>query len=94
MKTRFRHLTGFGLIGLLIIFTCLGCANIGQKFDQWQKNVKETRDSSDSESPTEAEKKNSDVYFIHTPRYSWETLGIVADWCIRVILRTGKCWPK
>ena len=80
MKTRFRHLTRFGLIGLLIIFTCLGCANFGQKFEKWQKSVKETLNFSDSESATEAEKKNGDVYFIHTSRYSGETLGIVADW--------------
>ena len=80
MKTRFRHLTHFGLIGLLIIFVCLGCANFGQKLDKWQKSVKETLDFSDSESATEAEKKNGDIYFIHTSRYSGETLGIVADW--------------
>ena len=80
MKTRFRHLTHFGLIGLLIIFVCLGCANVGQKFDKWQKSVKETLNFSDSESATEDEKKNGDIYFIHTSRYSGETLGIVADW--------------
>ena len=80
MKTRFRNLTHFGLIGLFIIFVCLGCANFGQKLDKWQKSVKETLDFSDSESATEAEKKNGDIYFIHTSRYSGETLGIVADW--------------
>ena len=84
MKTRFRYFSHFGLIGFFIIFTCLGCANIAQKFDKWQtsftETVKETLNFSDSESSTAAEKKNGDVYFVHTSRYSWETLGIVADW--------------
>ncbi len=84
MKTGFRYFTRFGLIGFFIVFTCLGCANVGQKFDKWQasftETVKETLNFSDSESSTEAEKKNGDVYFVHTSRYSYETLGVVADW--------------
>jgi len=84
MKTRFRYFSRFALIGFFIIFTCSGCANVGQKIDKWQvsftETVKETLNFSDSESSTEAEKKNGDVYFIYTSRYSWETLGVVADW--------------
>ena len=84
MKTRSRYFSHFGLVGFLIIFTCLGCANVAQKFDKWQtsftETVKETLNFSDSESSTAAEKKNGDVYFVHTSRYSWETLGVVADW--------------
>jgi nucleoid-associated protein YgaU len=80
MKTRFRYFTRAGVIVLLVIFTCLGCSGFGQKIEKWQTAVKEKLNFTESESPTEAEKRNSDIYFIHTSRYSWETLGIVADW--------------
>ena len=80
MKTRFRYFTRAGVIVLFVIFTCLGCSGFGQKIDKWQTAVKEKLNFTESEPSTEAEKKNSDVYFIHTSRYSWETLGIVADW--------------
>jgi hypothetical protein len=62
----------------------LGCSGVGQKLDKWQtsvtESVKETLNFDDSESSADAKRKNSDVYFIHTSRWSWETLGIVADW--------------
>ena len=77
MKTNFRYLTCVGFIGLFVVFTCLGCSGVGQKLDKWQTSVKETMNFSDSD---DAKRKNSDVYFIHTSRWSWETLGIVADW--------------
>ncbi len=80
MKTRFRYFTRAGVIVLFVIFTCLGCSGFGQKIEKWQTAVKEKLNFTESESPTEAEKRNSDIYFIHTSRYSWETLGIVADW--------------
>jgi len=83
MKTNFRYLAPVGFIGLFVIFTCLGCTGVGQKLDKWgtsvSESVKEKLNFGDSESSTDA-KKNSDVYFIHTSRWSWETLGIVADW--------------
>ena len=77
MKTNFRYLTCVGFIGLFVVFTCIGCIGVGQKLDKWQTSVKETMNFSDSD---DAKRKNSDVYFIHTSRWSWETLGIVADW--------------
>ena len=81
MKTHFRYLTCVGFIGLLVIFVCLGCSGVGQKLNKWQtsvtRSVKDTFNFSDSD---DAKHKNSDVYFIHTSRWSWETLGIVADW--------------
>ena len=80
MKTRFRYFTRAGVVVLFVIFTCLGCSGFGQKIEKWQTAVKEKLNFTESESPTEAEKRNSDIYFIHTSRYSWETLGIVADW--------------
>jgi hypothetical protein len=77
MKTNFRYLTCAGFIGLFVVFTCLGCSGVGQKLDKWQTSVKETMNFSDSD---DVKRKNSDVYFMHTSRWPWETLGIVADW--------------
>jgi hypothetical protein len=81
MKTNFRYLTRVGFIGLFVVFTCLGCSGVGQKLDKWQtsvtESVKDTLNFGDSD---DDKRKNSDVYFIHTSRWSWETLGIVADW--------------
>ena len=81
MKAYFRYLTRAGFIGLFVIFACLGCNGVGQKLDKWQtsvtESVKGTLNFSDSD---DAKRKNSDVYFIHTSQWSWETLGNVADW--------------
>ena len=84
MKPNFRYITRVGFIGLFVIFTCLGCTGVGQKLDKWgesvSESVKDKLNIGDSESSSDAKRKNSDVYFIHTSRWSWETLEIVADW--------------
>ena len=84
MKTNFRYLSRVGFIGLFVVFTCLGCSGVGQKLEKWQTSVsetfKETLNISDSETSADAKRKNTDVYFLHTSRWSWETLGVVADW--------------
>ena len=84
MKTGLRYLTHVGFIGLFVIFICLGCSGVGQKLDKWQTSVsdtfKETLNISDSETSADAKRKNTEVYFLHTSRWSWETLGVVADW--------------
>jgi cytochrome c551/c552/predicted component of type VI protein secretion system len=84
MKTGLRYLTHVGFIGVLVVITCLGCSGVGQKLDKWQTSVsetfKETLNISDSETSADAKRKNTDVYFLHTSRWSWETLGVVADW--------------
>jgi hypothetical protein len=84
MKTGKRYLTRVGFIGLVVMLTCLGCSGIGVKLEQWQTSVtetfKETLNFGDSESSVDAKQKNSDVYFIHTSRGSWETLEVVAAW--------------
>ena len=84
MKTNYRYLTHAGISGLFIIFACLGCSGLGQKMDKWQtsvtETVKETLSFGDSETSAEDKRKNSDSYFIHTSQWSWETLGIVAEW--------------
>ncbi|MEE4262661.1 MAG: LysM domain-containing protein [Desulfobacteraceae bacterium] len=81
MKTNSRYLARVGIIGLFLVFACLGCNGVGQKLESWQtsvtESVKEKLNFTDSE---DDKRKNSDVYFIHTSRWSWETLGIVADW--------------
>ncbi len=84
MRTKLRNITRVGFIGMFVIFACLGCNGFGQKLDQWQtsvtETVKETLNFSDDQSSGTTKQKNGDVYFIHTARWSWETLGIVADW--------------
>jgi len=84
MKPNYRYITRLGFIGLFVIYACLGCSGFGQKVEKWQtsvtETVKETLSFGDSETSAADKLKNSDTYFIHTSRWSWETLGIVADW--------------
>ena len=42
MKAYFRYLTRAGFIGLFVIFACLGCNGVGQKFNKWQTSVTES----------------------------------------------------
>jgi hypothetical protein len=84
MKTNCRYLSRLGFAGLFMIYACLGCSGFGQKMEKWSTNVSETVKEKlsfgDSETSADEKRKNSDVYFIHTSQWSWETLGIVADW--------------
>ena len=81
MKTTFRHLTCVGIIGIFVIFMCLGCSGFGQKLDKWQTSVTESvKDTFHFGDSDEEKDKKSDLYFTHKSRWSWETLGIVADW--------------
>ncbi len=80
MKTGLRYLTRVGFIGLLVGFICLGCSGAGQKLEKWQADLLKKLNFNGSESSAEARRKNKDVYFIHTTRWSWETLGYVAEW--------------
>ena len=80
MKTRPRSFTGITLIGMILIGFCWGCAGVEQKFDDWQSalreklNFKSTGDRDDNGYDSE------EMYFLHTSRYSWETLDYVAEW--------------
>lgn len=81
MKTHLRYLTRVGFIGLIVISVCLGCSGVGQKLDKWQTSVSESvKDTFNFGDSDDEKRKNSDVYFIHTSRWQWETLEIVADW--------------
>jgi hypothetical protein len=80
MKTELQYLARVGFIGLLVSLICLGCSGAGQKLEKWHADLKKTLNISDSESSADAQHKNKDVYFIHTTRWSWETLGDVAEW--------------
>lgn len=75
MNTRFRYINRAGAIMLIAMMTCLSCSGVGQKIDKWQTAVKEKLDFS-----ADDREKNSDVYFIHTSRYPWETLDYLAEW--------------
>lgn len=84
MKPNYRYITRIGFISLFMLSACLGCSGFGQKVEKWQtsvtETVKETLSFGDSETSADDKRKNSDVYFIHTSKWSWETLEIVADW--------------
>ena len=79
MRTRLRILSINSLIGLMIICMCWGCAGVGQKFDDWQSSMREKLNFEKSE-PDESSGNSQDEYFIHTCRWSWETLAYVAEW--------------
>jgi hypothetical protein len=80
MKTGLRYLTRLGFIGLLVGYTCLGCSGAGQQLEKWQADLIKKLNLNQSESSDEARRKKKDVYFIHTTRWSWETLRDVAEW--------------
>ena len=81
MKPSYQDIMRIGFIGLLVICVCTGCSGVGQKMEKWSTSVsetfKETLSFGDSD---EDERKNSDIFYIHKSKYSWETLEIVADW--------------
>ena len=79
MRTRLRILSINSLIGLMIICMCWGCAGVGQKFDDWQSSMREKLNFEKSE-PDESSGNSQDEYFIHTCRWSGETLAYVAEW--------------
>ena len=82
MKIRFRNFTCIKLIGLAIISMCWGCAGFEQKIDTWQAAMRQKL----STKPSDAADNDADggtgrkTYFIHTSRWSWETLDYVAEW--------------
>jgi len=91
MKTELRYLVRVGFIVLLVGFTCMGCSGTGQKLEQWRigagqkleqwrADLKKKLNLDDSESLADSRHKNPEVYYIHTTRWSWENLGIVAQW--------------
>ncbi|UCD79332.1 MAG: LysM peptidoglycan-binding domain-containing protein [Desulfobacterales bacterium] len=79
MKTRSRNLTTTFFFGLIIIGMCWGCAGVEQKFDVWQSAIREKLNFETSEADASA-KDSRDEYFIHTSKWSWETLAYVAEW--------------
>jgi hypothetical protein len=79
MKTRSRTLTKISFMGVIIIGMCWGCAGVGQKLDDWQSAMREKLNFEKSETD-EANPDRQDEYFIHTSRWSWETLAYVAEW--------------
>jgi len=80
MKTELGSLARAGFIGLLVGIACLGCSGAGQKLEKWQAELIKKLNLNDSKSSADARHKNKDVYFMHATRWSWETLGIVAEW--------------
>ena len=65
MKIRSRNFICIELIGLVIISMCWGCAGLEQKVDNTDRSNSATGQQS---------------YFLHTARWSWETMYYVAEW--------------
>jgi hypothetical protein len=79
MNTGSRTLTTIGLMGLIGVFICGGCAGVGQKFDNWQSAIREKLNFEKAEAG-EADQDAEAEYFIHTTQWSWETMAYVAEW--------------
>ena len=65
MKIRSRNFICIELIGLVIISMCWGCAGLEQKVDNTNRSNSATGQQS---------------YFLHTARWSGETMYYVAEW--------------
>ena len=79
MKNWSRNLITTSCIGLIFLGMCWGCAGVEQKLDGWQSAIREKLNLDKSEADASA-KARQDEYFIHTCRWSWETLAYVAEW--------------
>jgi len=90
MRIRFRYFIRISIMFLIPVFICLGCAGIGQKFDELQSTIKEKIDfeklAASFRGDTDADEGKSDkshqktAYLTHTSKWSWETLAYVAEW--------------
>ena len=80
MKTRLRDFSRIGIIGLIIIGMCWGCAGVEQKVDDWQSALREKMNFNKSGDGDADGKLGDEVYFIHTSQWSWETMAYVAEW--------------
>ena len=80
MRTRLRSFTGITLIGLILIGFCWGCAGVEQRIDDWQSSLREKLNSKFSSKGNTDDLKGDKAYFLHTSRWSWETLDYVAEW--------------
>ena len=77
MKTRLGNITCIALTGLIIAGMCLGCAGVGQKFDDWQSALRDKLNSYRSEN---AGSDGKEEYFVHRAKWSRESLAGVALW--------------
>lgn len=80
MNTRLRKLTCIGIAGFILSGLCWGCAGVEKKFDEWQTAIREKMDLDSSDQRDAAGQDGQEKYFIHTTRWSWETMAYVAEW--------------
>ncbi len=80
MKTMSRNFTRISLIGLLILGLCWGCAGVEKKFDDWQSAIREKLNFKESDGGETDAQDAQEAYFIHTAKWSGETLACVAEW--------------
>jgi hypothetical protein len=77
MKIRLRNFTSIGMTGIFIVVMCWGCAGVEQKFDDWQSALREKLNFNSSR---KEDRHGNKAYFIHTSRWSGETMAYVAEW--------------
>ena len=77
MKIRFQRFSCIGIIGFLIVGMCWGCVGIGQKIDEWQSALREKINFNTSKN---GNAENNVEYFVHTAKWSGDTLADVAQW--------------
>ena len=80
MNIRVRRFACVGMIGVLIVGLCWGCAGIEQKIDSWQSALREKLNFSKWGKGDTEVKSEDEVFFLHTSRWSGETLDNVAEW--------------
>ncbi len=95
MKFYLQPIIRMGAIALIAGALCLGCAGMGEKFEQWQQTLSNQFKSDDSQSAAGDAEQTADAdqraeYFQHTCRWTGETLPDVALWYTKDV----KNWKK
>ena len=80
MRTRLRSFTGLIIMGLVTVCFCIGCASVERKVDDWQSALREKLNLKSSGDGNAKGRDDDEVFFLHTCRWSWETLDCVAEW--------------
>ena len=84
MKVNYQRIYRLGVMGILLVGFCLGCASINQKIEDWQLELKEKlsseNDSTAEDSDAVASATEPSEFIVHTVQQRGETLPIIAEW--------------
>ena len=90
MNIRFSYFICICIMPLILVFLCLGCTGIGQKFNELTYAIKEKIEfdqfttssgvDTDEEEGELGQSSEETDYFVHTSKRSGETLADVAEW--------------